>query len=120
MGWAKYEEDNFEITMDRLYLRESKHDTPNAPTVQKYPVLSVPIIVVYNDASTKSQSHEGRQKNDDIWLKCQDCGKKFKYSIHFQTVVAENGWAAPKRCRDCRALRKNSYPDIRFPARSAI
>ena len=44
---------------------------------------------------------------ENIEIKCQDCGKKFIFSVNEQTFYNEKGLVQPKRCRYCRRERKN-------------
>lgn len=44
---------------------------------------------------------------------CKDCGKEFTISVKEQLFAQENkGFVLPKRCRDCRAHRKEQTKHI--------
>ena len=43
---------------------------------------------------------------EDKWLKCQDCGDEFLHTAKDQRFYAEKGFGEPKRCKPCRALKK--------------
>ena len=38
---------------------------------------------------------------------CQDCGKEFVFTEAEQRFYEEKGFTQPKRCKDCRQIRKN-------------
>jgi len=43
----------------------------------------------------------------DKMIVCEDCGKEFAHTVEDQKRYAERGFTAdPKRCRECRAIRK--------------
>lgn len=42
----------------------------------------------------------------DKTLTCQDCGQSFTFSADDQEFFAGKGYSEPKRCPDCRQLRK--------------
>ncbi|OGO50027.1 MAG: zinc-binding protein [Chloroflexi bacterium RBG_16_68_14] len=42
----------------------------------------------------------------DKTLTCQDCGQSFTFSADDQEFFAGKGYTEPKRCPDCRQLRK--------------
>lgn len=42
----------------------------------------------------------------DLTLKCADCGKAFTFTTGEQKFFAEKGLSAPKRCKTCRARKK--------------
>jgi CxxC-x17-CxxC domain-containing protein len=45
----------------------------------------------------------------DKTLTCKDCANSFEFTVRDQEFYAEKGFEnEPQRCRDCRALRKNS------------
>lgn len=39
-------------------------------------------------------------------LVCQDCCRKFIFTERQKEHFSANGWAAPKRCPNCRAAKK--------------
>lgn len=43
----------------------------------------------------------------DKTLTCSDCGQEFSFSAEEQEFYAARGFAEPKRCRSCRAARRN-------------
>jgi CxxC-x17-CxxC domain-containing protein len=42
----------------------------------------------------------------DRVLTCSDCGKSFSFTASEQEFYADRGFSEPRRCGDCRALRK--------------
>lgn len=45
--------------------------------------------------------------DQDIKIKCEDCGTEFIFNIQEQKWYEEKGFIPPKRCRYCRNRRKN-------------
>ena len=43
----------------------------------------------------------------DRKIKCQDCGEEFNFSERDQEFYQEKGFEPPKRCKNCRAIRKD-------------
>ena len=43
----------------------------------------------------------------DRKIKCQDCGEEFNFSERDQKFYQEKGFEPPKRCKNCRAIRKD-------------
>lgn len=43
----------------------------------------------------------------DRKIKCQDCGEEFNFSERDQEFYQEKGFKPPKRCKNCRAIRKD-------------
>ena len=43
---------------------------------------------------------------DDIKITCVECKKGFRYTIGEQCYFLAKGLAQPKRCPECRAIRK--------------
>jgi CxxC-x17-CxxC domain-containing protein len=43
----------------------------------------------------------------DKTLTCADCGQEFLFSADEQEFYASKGFGEPKRCRSCRAARRN-------------
>ena len=43
----------------------------------------------------------------DKTLTCADCGQQFVFSADDQEFFASRGFGEPKRCRSCRAIRRN-------------
>ena len=43
----------------------------------------------------------------DKTLTCSDCGQEFIFTGEDQEFYASRGFSEPKRCRSCRALRRN-------------
>lgn len=43
---------------------------------------------------------------EDQILQCLDCQQDFAFSVQEQEFFAEKGFSVPKRCRDCRAKRR--------------
>lgn len=52
--------------------------------------------------------HQDKRFNEDITLKCQDCGHDFVFSRGEQEFYFSKALSTPKRCPDCRRQRKNS------------
>ena len=52
----------------------------------------------------------------DKTLTCSDCGQEFAFSVEEQEFYTARGFAEPKRCRSCRAARRNEReggnPDV--------
>ena len=44
---------------------------------------------------------------EDITLKCVACKKDFVHPVHEQKFFADKDWTPPKRCRECRARRRD-------------
>lgn len=42
----------------------------------------------------------------DKTITCKDCGKPFMFRLDEQNFYAEQGYAEPIRCKDCRAAKK--------------
>lgn len=48
---------------------------------------------------------------EEITIKCQDCGNEFVFSVAEQKFYKEKGFVQPKRCKSCRnarVLRQNN------------
>lgn len=43
---------------------------------------------------------------EDIKIKCQDCGEEFIFTANEQIFYKEKGFIPPKRCKDCRIIKK--------------
>ena len=43
----------------------------------------------------------------DKTLVCADCGQEFTFSADDQEFYSTRGFSDPKRCRSCRAMRRN-------------
>ena len=43
----------------------------------------------------------------DKSLTCSDCGQEFTFSADDQEFYQARGFSEPKRCRSCRAMRRN-------------
>ena len=39
-------------------------------------------------------------------MQCRDCRQTFMFGVGEQQFFAEQGWPAPKRCRECRAAKR--------------
>ena len=53
---------------------------------------------------------------EDKMIVCGDCGKEFAHTAEDQKRYAERGFSAdPKRCRECRQVRKDKAGDRRPP-----
>jgi hypothetical protein len=50
------------------------------------------------------------EERKDKQIKCSDCGNDFVFTAGEQAHFASKGFVDPKRCRDCRAKRKQSQP----------
>jgi hypothetical protein len=48
----------------------------------------------------------------DRTLICSDCGKDFVFTVGEQAYFLKKELSVPKRCRNCRALRKLDYSPI--------
>lgn len=46
---------------------------------------------------------------ENIQIKCQDCGEEFTFTINDQKFYEEKGFTPPKRCRNCRIMRKEKF-----------
>lgn len=46
---------------------------------------------------------------EDRKIKCQDCGEEFVFTVNDQNFYAEKGFKEPKRCKFCRANKKDKY-----------
>lgn len=46
------------------------------------------------------------EEKKDLTIKCRNCGKEFTYTIGEQKFYEDKGFAAPVRCKECRAARK--------------
>lgn len=44
---------------------------------------------------------------EDIKIKCIDCGEPFIFTTRDQQYYEEKGFVPPKRCRNCRAIKKD-------------
>ena len=44
----------------------------------------------------------------DLVLKCCDCEKEFTHSAGEQRYFASKGLSTPKRCQECRQIRKQT------------
>jgi len=44
----------------------------------------------------------------DTELTCKDCGKPFVWTEKEQQFYKEKGFSEPKRCRDCRVIKKQA------------
>ena len=45
----------------------------------------------------------------DKKIKCQDCGEEFNFSERDQKFYQEKDFNPPKRCKNCRNIRKNKF-----------
>ena len=45
----------------------------------------------------------------DKKIKCQDCGEEFIFSERDQKFYQEKGFNPPKRCKNCRNIRKTKF-----------
>lgn len=43
---------------------------------------------------------------EDIELECSECGEPFTFTAKDQKFYEEKDFVKPKRCRDCRAKKK--------------
>ena len=43
----------------------------------------------------------------DKTLTCSDCGQEFIFTVEEQEFYTARGFTEPKRCRSCRAARRN-------------
>lgn len=48
----------------------------------------------------------GSSDFEDQILTCVDCGKDFPFTAREQAFFAEKGFQSPKRCKDCKQVRK--------------
>jgi len=44
---------------------------------------------------------------EDQHLQCSDCGQSFTFTSEDQEFFRDRGYSAPKRCKACRAAKKN-------------
>lgn len=49
-------------------------------------------------------------------LRCQDCFNRFVFTERQQKHFAENGWADPIRCPNCRAAKRRRESEINYAA----
>ena len=47
-------------------------------------------------------------KLKDRTLQCSDCGRSFVFTVKDQEFYEERGFSDPRRCPECRAVRKAS------------
>ena len=45
----------------------------------------------------------------DVKIKCQDCGEEFIFSERDQKFYEEKGFQPPKRCKNCRNIKKDKF-----------
>lgn len=45
---------------------------------------------------------------EDIKIKCPDCGETFLFTANEQKFYEERGLVPPKRCKSCREARKKA------------
>lgn len=50
----------------------------------------------------------------DIKIRCKDCGEGFVFSAKEQKFFEEKGLVPPKRCKKCREIRKNNQSRLKF------
>ena len=95
MGYAKYKEDNREITEERTYLREK-----SAESGPQYGTNTVPSVVPFGRRTEKEGKYYER------YIVCESCDNVFRYPVYFQKLVKRNDWEDPKRCSECRTHKK--------------
>ena len=100
MGWAKYLEDDLEIMFERQYMMQTK-EYESSVTIT-YSKNIIPISTNLN----KEQTNNIQKKYENKYLICQDCGKKFLFSTKSQKHFESKGWNEPKRCKECRDIKK--------------
>lgn len=50
----------------------------------------------------------------NLVLTCKDCGVTFDVSEGEQSWYAKKGWEVPKRCKNCRQVKKNERKQKEF------
>jgi archaellum component FlaC len=45
-------------------------------------------------------------KEEDITIKCRQCGKEFLFTVAEQEFYKEKGFNTPRRCKECRAMER--------------
>ncbi len=50
---------------------------------------------------------------EDIVLVCVGCGNSFTFTVAEQSFFRERAFVSPKRCRDCRDMKRRSRPAAR-------
>lgn len=50
----------------------------------------------------------------DIRIRCKDCGDSFLFTAAEQKYYEEKGLVPPKRCKKCREARKNNQQHLKF------
>ena len=107
MSFAKYYEDNIEITDERvkLYPRESELLPLFRVTQEvnsKVYLLTTRIVEVQPEPSKK---HKRKKKK----IVCCDCGETFLFTGGEQKYYEERKLYEPKRCSGCRKKRKEIF-----------
>jgi hypothetical protein len=54
--------------------------------------------------------------NEDVEVKCEDCGDLFLFTVGDQKFYADKDYTPPKRCAICRQARKESAQQNREQA----
>lgn len=103
MALAKYLEDNIEITVERMWLRETKAH----PAVEND--FSGKLITLPRPAGESAYwEQDVPERPYDKALVCRDCRKLFVFTVGEQAWFSQRGFCAPRRCKACRAARKAS------------
>lgn len=105
MGWAKYYEDNMEITNERYTTMRSRTREPEIKVVCTT-ILPATEIIFQNKEETLEQRQE---EFEDKYIFCRECGRKFSFTAVAQKHYNRMGWDAPKRCKCCRSYRKTRH-----------
>ena len=72
----------------------------------------------HNFADVSRHSYGVIMELVDKQILCEDCGKEFAHTVEDQKRYAERGFTAdPKRCRECRQVRKDKQAQSPGPRR---
>ncbi len=56
---------------------------------------------------TSEPDPAGALPAEDKVIYCHDCGREFLFTVSEQVQFDVAGWCRPKRCKRCRAIRRN-------------
>lgn len=109
MGLAKHHEKILEIVFERMDMMEARKCESEIKVV--YSAQNTPLAKV--SVEIHNQWHEDlpepKEKYEDKYIMCLDCGKKFLFSARSQKYFANKKWDTPKRCKCCRESRNVRY-----------
>ena len=108
MGWAKYFEDDMDLMFERQRaLGERAYESVTGVMCTSTVPLTKLIVVVKNKTSKVDPA-----TYVDKTITCRDCRNTFVFSAKAQKYYSEKQWSAPKRCKCCRAARKNTQSRV--------